>query len=71
MTNDKFRLIPLLSASGKVQMAIDGWLLEQHRLGLHPPALRFYTWSPAAISLGYHQDVGRIFGKIYLGKILN
>ena len=36
-------------------MAIDEWLLEQHRLGLHPPALRFYTWSPAAISLGYHQ----------------
>ncbi|MGA9381473.1 MAG: biotin/lipoate A/B protein ligase family protein [Phormidium sp.] len=55
MTNDKFRLIPLLEASGKVQMAIDEWLLEQHRLGLHPPALRFYTWSPAAISLGYHQ----------------
>lgn len=55
MTNDKFRLIPLLEASGKVQMALDEWLLEQHRLGLHPPALRFYTWSPAAISLGYHQ----------------
>ena len=55
MTNDKFRLIPLLEASGKVQMAIDEWLLEQHRLGLHPPVLRFYTWSPAAISLGYHQ----------------
>jgi lipoate-protein ligase A len=36
-------------------MALDWWLLEQHRLGLHPPALRFYTWSPAAISLGYHQ----------------
>jgi lipoate-protein ligase A len=35
-------------------MAIDTWLLEQHRLGLHPPALRFYTWQPA-ISLGYHQ----------------
>jgi len=55
MTNETFRLIPLLEASGKVQMAIDGWLLEQHRLGLHPPALRFYTWSPVAISLGYHQ----------------
>ncbi|MFB2834685.1 biotin/lipoate A/B protein ligase family protein [Floridanema evergladense] len=55
MTNDQFRLIPLLEASGKVQMAIDEWLLEQHRLGLHPPALRFYTWSPGAISLGYHQ----------------
>lgn len=36
-------------------MAIDAWLLEQHRLGLHPPTLRFYTWSPVAISLGYHQ----------------
>lgn len=35
-------------------MAIDTWLLEQHRLGLHPPTLRFYTWKPA-ISLGYHQ----------------
>lgn len=36
-------------------MAIDIWLLNQHRLGLHPPTLRFYTWSPIAISLGYHQ----------------
>lgn len=36
-------------------MALDEWLLEQHRLGSHPPTLRFYTWSPIAISLGYHQ----------------
>ena len=36
-------------------MAIDRWLLNQHRLGFHPSALRFYTWSPPAISLGYHQ----------------
>lgn len=36
-------------------MAVDSWLLDQHRLGLHPPTLRFYTWSPIAISLGYHQ----------------
>lgn len=50
-----WRLIPLISAPGKVQMAIDSWLLEQHRLGLHPPTLRFYTWLPSAISLGYHQ----------------
>ncbi|MFB2978457.1 biotin/lipoate A/B protein ligase family protein [Microseira sp. BLCC-F43] len=50
-----WRLIPLLEAPGAVQMAIDRWLLEQHRLGLHPPTLRFYTWSPVAISLGYHQ----------------
>ncbi len=49
-----WRFIPLLEASGKVQMVIDRWLLEQHLSG-HPPALRFYTWSPPAISLGYHQ----------------
>lgn len=49
-----WRLIPLLEASGKEQMAIDRWLLEQHLLG-HPSTLRFYTWSPPAISLGYHQ----------------
>jgi lipoate-protein ligase A len=36
-------------------MAIDSWLLEQHCQGKHPPTLRFYTWSPPAISLGYHQ----------------
>ncbi|PSF39124.1 biotin--protein ligase [Aphanothece hegewaldii CCALA 016] len=36
-------------------MAVDKWLFHQHRQGLHPPTLRFYTWSPVAISLGYHQ----------------
>lgn len=51
-----WRLIPLLDAPGWVQMAIDSWLLKQHQLGLHPSTLRFYTWSPPAISLGYHQS---------------
>lgn len=50
-----WRLIPCLEAAGAVQMAIDRWLLQQHREGKSPPILRFYTWSPAAISLGYHQ----------------
>lgn len=52
---DTWRLIPLLEAPGAVQMAIDAWLLEQHLAGKMPSVLRFYTWSPAAISLGYHQ----------------
>jgi lipoate-protein ligase A len=50
-----WRLIPLLRASGEVQMAIDRWLLEQHQAGKHPPVLRFYTWASPTISLGYHQ----------------
>lgn len=50
-----WRLIPLVSAAGKVQMAFDRWLIEQHQLGRVPSTLRFYTMSPPAISLGYHQ----------------
>ncbi|MBF2009267.1 MAG: lipoate--protein ligase family protein [Chlorogloeopsis fritschii C42_A2020_084] len=50
-----WRLIPFLEAPGNVQMAIDRWLLDQHLSGQHPPSVRFYTWSPPAISLGYHQ----------------
>lgn len=52
---NQWRFIPLLDAPGSVQMAIDSWLLEQHCQGHSPPILRFYTWSPPAISLGYHQ----------------
>ncbi len=50
-----WRLIPPLDAPGTVQMALDEWLLDQHLQGKQPPTLRFYTWKPAAISLGYHQ----------------
>ncbi|MEL6437736.1 MAG: biotin/lipoate A/B protein ligase family protein [Cyanobacteria bacterium J06621_8] len=53
--NTSWRYIPPLEASGAVQMAIDRYLLEQHYQGRHPPTLRFYTWQPAALSLGYHQ----------------
>ena len=50
-----WRLIPAIDTTGKIQMAIDHWLLEQHILAKIPPTLRFYTWSNVAISLGYHQ----------------
>ncbi len=50
-----WRYIPPIISSAELQMAIDSWLLEQHRCGHHPPTLRFYQWSPPAISLGYHQ----------------
>jgi lipoate-protein ligase A len=70
---DKWRLIPCIEASGQVQMAIDTWLLEQHRSHRHPPTLRFYTWSPAAISLGYHQRQFPEFWKslTWQGKVID
>ncbi len=49
------RLIPCLTATGAVQMKIDRWLLQEYIAGRIPPTLRFYQWSPIAISLGYHQ----------------
>jgi lipoate-protein ligase A len=51
----RWRFIPLLETSGRLQMAIDAWLLDQHHQGQQPSVLRFYHWNPAAISLGYHQ----------------
>jgi lipoate-protein ligase A len=53
---DRWRLIPCIEAPGHLHMGLDAWLFQQHCAGLHPPTLRFYTWSPVAISLGYHQQ---------------
>lgn len=55
MVKQVWRLIPYFAAAGNVQMAVDRWLLAQHELGKQLSSLRFYTWSPPAISLGYHQ----------------
>jgi lipoate---protein ligase len=49
------RLIPCFTAPGKLQMQIDRWLLQEYLAHRQPPTLRFYQWSPVAISLGYHQ----------------
>ena len=51
----KWRLIPFLEGYGKLQMAIDSWILKQHQEGKILPTLRFYTWNPIAISLGRNQ----------------
>jgi lipoate-protein ligase A len=51
----QWRLIPPIHASGQWQMAIDRWLLERHAQAHHPSTLRFYTWSPVALSLGHFQ----------------
>jgi len=50
-----WRFVPTIAAAGATQMAIDEWLLDQLIQGQQPPTLRFYRWSPIALSLGYHQ----------------
>ena len=51
-----WQLIPYSVGTGLEQMARDELLLDQHSQSSHPiSCLRFYSWQPAAISLGYHQ----------------
>jgi lipoate-protein ligase A len=45
---------PLLTADGPTQMAADEAMLEQ-AIATSRPALRFYTWDPPTLSLGYFQ----------------
>ncbi|HSI67357.1 MAG TPA: biotin/lipoate A/B protein ligase family protein [Planococcus sp. (in: firmicutes)] len=40
-------------------MALDEALLLWHNEGLIPPVIRFYQWSPAALSIGYFQKVDK------------
>jgi len=40
---------------GALNMAIDEAMMLCQQDGGHPPTLRFYTWKPACISLGYFQ----------------
>ncbi|MGB3615687.1 MAG: lipoate--protein ligase family protein [Elainellaceae cyanobacterium] len=49
-----WRLIPPMTTSGQMQMAIDSWLLRQCEQG-QPPTLRFYRWERPTVSLGYLQ----------------
>jgi lipoate-protein ligase A len=50
-----WRLIISPAADGAWNMAVDEAILEAVSLGSIPPTLRFYTWDPACLSLGYNQ----------------
>lgn len=47
------RLLPFATADGAHNMAADEVLLESAAAGV--ASLRFYTWTPATVSLGYFQ----------------
>jgi lipoate-protein ligase A len=56
-----WRLLLDGEANGAANMALDEAILSAVRLGLSPPTLRFYAWSPPCLSLGRNQplaDVG-------------
>src|SRR5947209_2116371 len=55
-----WRLLHSGCASGDRNMALDDALLDSAARGAIPPTLRFYGWSPPAVSLGRFQDPGGI-----------
>ena len=57
---DFWRLLTTWSLSGQVNMATDDAIAQQVAKGESPSTLRFYTWKPYTISLGYHQKVEEV-----------
>lgn len=54
----KWRVIGLSSNDAFTNMAIDEAVSESVRAG-GPPTIRFYGWSPSAVSIGYFQGIER------------
>jgi len=52
----EWRLLWSGAADGRTNMAVDLALLEGCAAGTAPPTVRFYTWDPPTVSLGYAQD---------------
>ena len=54
---DTWRLIHTFEAPAAFHMGLDQVMLEE---ATTPPTLRFYTWRPAALSLGYFQRLAEV-----------
>src|SRR5574341_32059 len=64
---DRWRLITTWEASPEFNMGLDQALLEDRE---GPPTLRFYTWSPDTLSLGYFQRFDDVPGASSAGAIV-
>jgi len=56
---EKWRFILTEAMSPAMNMAIDEAILQQHAAGKVPPTVRFYTWNPATLSIGYFQKAAK------------
>ncbi|HAP32223.1 MAG TPA: lipoate--protein ligase family protein, partial [Firmicutes bacterium] len=53
-----WRLLDTGARGGSENMAIDEALFTGVISGYSPPTLRFFTWEPACLSLGFRQQAG-------------
>jgi len=54
---EQWRLLHTENNSAYRNMAIDWAVLKANSEGKSPPTVRFYTWKPSAISIGYFQSL--------------
>ncbi|MED1745965.1 biotin/lipoate A/B protein ligase family protein [Brevibacillus borstelensis] len=56
---EKWRFIVTEGMSPAMNMAVDEAILLLHSEGKVPPTVRFYTWNPATLSIGYFQKAAK------------
>jgi lipoyl(octanoyl) transferase len=56
---EQWRFIVTEAMSPAMNMAVDEAILQLHSEGKVPPTVRFYTWNPATLSIGYFQKVAK------------
>jgi len=74
---EQWRLLHTENNSAYRNMAIDWAVLKANSEGKIPPTVRFYTWKPSAISIGYFQslneeidiDICKKYGVDYVRRI--
>lgn len=57
MKQDKWRLLRIREDKGAMQMAIDEAVLLARAKDIVPNTLRFFTWKPPALTIGYFQSL--------------
>ena len=59
--SEKWRLLHTENNSAYKNMAIDWAVLKANSAENVPPTVRFYTWKPSAISIGYSLFLSSMF----------
>ncbi len=53
----KWRVISLQEYPGAMNMALDEAVSEAVREGKSAPTIRFFSWNPSCVTIGYHQSL--------------